>query len=129
MNPDITKRRWRAAALVVLGMTIAAAAPAVRVGAAPAPAASTVQSSTQQPQQVQADESASLRQGVVMAVDERRARVQVQGIWLDMVVGNTMLLRSGRPAALDTLRVGEAIRFTVTPGSSGASSLRVIYVP
>jgi hypothetical protein len=129
MDQDFSTRRWRAAALLVIGVAVAGAAPAVRVGSAPAPAASAVQTSAQQPQNVQADESASLRQGVVVAIDERRGRLQVQGVWLEMVAGKTKLLRDGRPAALDTLKAGEAIRFTVAPDSSGAPSLRLIYVP
>jgi len=129
MDPIFATRHWRAAALLAFALAVAGPAPAVRVGSAPPPAASAVQSSAQQPQQVQADESASLRQGVVAAIDERRGRLQIQGIWLDLVAGKTTLLRNGRPAALDTLKAGEAIRFTVAPDSSAAPSLRLIYAP
>ncbi|HEY2558444.1 MAG TPA: hypothetical protein VGI48_01905 [Caldimonas sp.] len=129
MNPFLSKRCWRAAALAALGLACAGVASASRVDFAPPPAASAVQTSAQQPQHVQADESSSLRQGVVGAVDERRARIQVQGIWLDTVAGQTKLLRGGRPAGLETLRAGETIRFTVAPESTGAPSVRLIYVP
>jgi hypothetical protein len=129
MDPFLSKRRWRATALAAVGLACAGVASASRVGFAPPPAASAVQASAQQPQQVQADESASLRQGVVSAVDERRARIQVQGIWLDTVAGKTKLLRDGRPAGLETLKAGETIRFTVAPESTGTPSVRLIYVP
>ena len=118
-------------ALVALGLaSVATTASAVRVGGAAAPAASAVQGATQQePAHVQADESASLRQGTVGAVDERGTRVQVQGIWLDVVAGKTQLLRNGQAAGLETLKPGEAIRFTVVPGSGVAPALKVIYAP
>ncbi|HEX4235274.1 MAG TPA: hypothetical protein VH041_13340 [Caldimonas sp.] len=129
MDPFVSKRRRRAVALAVVGLAFAGVAPASRVGFAP-PAASAVQtSSAQQPKHVQTDESASLRQGLVGAVDVRGARIQVQGIWLDMVAGKTKLLRNGSPAGLDTLKVGENIRFTVAPESTATPSVRLIYVP
>jgi hypothetical protein len=129
MDPFLSRRCWRAAALAAVGLACAGTALASRVGFEPPPAASAVQASAQQAQQVQTDESASLRQGVVGAVDGRRARIQVQGIWLDTVAEKTTLLRNGRPAGLETLRVGETIRFTVAPESTGTPSVRLIYVP
>ncbi|MGZ8258988.1 MAG: hypothetical protein ACXWUL_00375 [Caldimonas sp.] len=109
-------------------MALVCPASAVRVGNGVEPAASAVQAAAQEPAQAQADESASLRQGTIAAVDERRGRLQVQGLWLDVVPDKTKLIRHGRPATLDTLRAGEAIRFTVAPGRT-APSLGVIYVP
>ena len=123
----------RAACALGAAVALASAADlagASRVAGAAAPAASSVLTAQQEPAHVQADESASLRQGMIGAVDERGARVQVQGIWLDLVAGKTQLLRSGRPAALETLKAGEAIRFTVLPGNGPAAPmLKVIYVP
>ncbi|MDQ6638503.1 MAG: hypothetical protein M3Z15_02415 [Pseudomonadota bacterium] len=122
----------RAACFAVTALALASAttlASAVRIGGAAAPAASAVQGTAQEPAQGQADESASLRQGTIGAVDERGMRLQVQGIWLDLVAGKTQLIRKGQAAGLETLKAGEAIRFTVVPGSSGASALKVIYAP
>jgi hypothetical protein len=115
------------AALALLSLATGALASRVHGGAAPA--ASAVRSSAQEPAHLQADESASLRQGTIAALDARGGRAQVQGIWLDLVPGKTQLLRSGQPACLGTLRVGEAIRFTVAPGRTGAPALKVIYAP
>jgi hypothetical protein len=132
MNRFCSLRRIHAAflGLVAAGLLpIATVASASRVGGAPAPAASAVQAAAQQPAHVQADESASLRQGTVGAVDERASRVQVHGIWIDLVAGKSQLLRNGRAAALDTLKAGEPIRFTVVPGSGAALAMKVIYAP
>jgi hypothetical protein len=129
MEPSLSRRRWRAAALAAFGLACAGAVLASRVSVGSPPAASAVQGSVQQPKHVQTDESASLRQGVVGAVDERHSRIQVQGIWLETVAGKTKVLRGGRPVGLETLKVGEIIRFTVAPGSAGTPSVRLIYAP
>jgi hypothetical protein len=132
MNQLFSRGRVRAASVGVVVAAIlpmATVASASRVGGAPPPAASAVQAAAQQPAHAQADDSASLRQGTVAAVDERGARVQVQGIWIDIVAGKTQLLRNGRAAGLDTLKSGEPIRFTVVPGSGGAPAMKVIYAP
>lgn len=133
MNRLFSPGRVRAACLGVVFaalLPVATVASASRVGGAPPPAASAVQAAAQQPPHDQADESGSLRQGTVGAVDERAARVQVQGIWIDLVAGKTQLLRNGRAAGLETLTAGEPIRFTVVPASgTAAPKMKVIYAP
>jgi hypothetical protein len=121
-------RALRGLAVGAGGLTLATLCAAVRVDAG-APAASAVLNSPQQPAHAQADESASLRQGVITALDERGTRLQVQGIWLDVVAGKTQVLRNGQPAKLETLKVGDAIRFTVAPGATEGQAVRVIYAP
>ncbi|HEV7574683.1 MAG TPA: hypothetical protein VGO85_01455 [Caldimonas sp.] len=125
--------RVRAASFALVALALASfanLASASRAGGAAPPAASAVQGAAQQPAQVQADESASLRQGTVAAVDERATRLQVNGVWLDLVEGKTQLVRDGRLAGLATLKAGEAIRFTVIPASGAAApALKVIYAP
>jgi len=132
MNALFSRRRARAVCLGLAAATlvpVATVANASRVGGAPPPAASAVQGAAQEPTQGQADESASLRQGTVGAVDPRGGRVQVQGVWIDLVAGRTQLLRGGRAAGLDTLAAGEPIRFTVMSGRAGAPAMKVIYAP
>jgi hypothetical protein len=102
---------------------------AAGVVGAPAPSPATVQGLTQQSAQVQADESASLRQGTITALDASGKRLQVHGIWLEMVDGKTLATRNGAPVATESLKVGETIRFTVAPGTAEAASLRLIYAP
>lgn len=115
--------------VLAIGLGLAFGAGASRVANAPPPSASAVQSSTAQPAHDQADETASLRQGTITAIDAGKARIQLQGIWVDAPAANTKLLRHGRPAGLDTLRVGESIRFTVHPGTAAKPSVDVIYAP
>ncbi len=130
MNDLLSLRNVRSAsfalAAVVL-VSVVTVASATRAGGAAAPAASAVQGSGQEPAHVQADDSASLRQGTVSAVDERR--VKVQGVWIELVAGKTQLLRNGRAAGLETLKPGEAIRFTVESASGAAPAMKVIYAP
>jgi hypothetical protein len=121
-------RAMRAVATIALGLAFASFAGAVRVEAA-APSASAVLMAPQQAAAAQADESASLRHGVVTALDPRGGRLQVQGVWLEVVADKTQLLRDGKPAALNTLKVGDAIRFMLAPGAADGPSLRMIYVP
>ncbi len=42
--------------------------------------------------------------------------MQVQGVWIELVAGKTQLLRNGQAAGFETLKAGEAIRFTVVSG-------------
>jgi len=124
--------RWRllrGAAVAVATAALASQVHAVRVGGASAPASSALQTAAQQPAAVQADESASLRQGTISALDAAGARVQVQGIWLEAPAGKTVVMRRGAPVGIETLKVGDTIRFTVVPGSADLSALKVIYAP
>ena len=123
----LSPRSLRAAAIAAAALAFAGAASASRVAFAPPPPASSVVSAPQQPAPAQADESASLRAGTVGAIDVRRARIQVQGVWLD--AARSKVLRGGRAVALDALRAGDAIRFTVAADAAGTQSVRVIYVP
>lgn len=127
-----TSNNWPRRAVTLLIVAIAAGAgPALAAGVvgAPAPSAAAVQGLAQQPAQAQTDESASLRQGAITALDAGGTRLQVQGIWLEIVDGKTVATRNGRPAATASLKVGETIRFTVAPGIAEAASLRLIYAP
>jgi hypothetical protein len=128
MSSPNSWRALRAAVTIASGLALASLCSATRVDAA-APAASSVLKTPQQAVAAQTDESASLRHGVVSALDERGTRLQVQGVWLEIDAAKTQLLRDGKPAALDTLKVGDAIRFMVAPGAAEGQALRVIYVP
>ena len=93
------------------------------------PPASSVQAAAQQSAQAQADESASLRHGTIRAIDDRVTRVQVHGIWLDLVADKTQLLRNGPPRRLPR-RSGRARR-SASPScrETTAPAMKVIYVP
>ncbi len=117
--------------LVVAALALALSSPSVasRVESATAPASAAVMSAPQQAAAAQADESASLRHGVITAIDERGSRLQVQGIWLEVAAARTQVVRNGEPAKVESLRVGDAIKFMVAPGTGEAQMLRVIYAP
>ena len=129
MKTSIHRRPLRGFLLLAVAATLAGPSLAVRVGGASAPAASAVQGLAAQPASVQNDESANLRQGTITALDASGTRLQVQGIWLDLVGGKTLAMRNGKPVDVATLKVGETIRFTTAPGSTEAASLRLIYAP
>jgi hypothetical protein len=124
-------RRWplRGLLTALAAATLAGPSLAARVGGEPAPSASVVQGLVSEPAHLQNDESASLRQGAITALDPSGARLQVGGIWLELVDGKTLAMRQGRPVAIGTLKIGETIRFTVVPGTTEAASLRLIYAP
>jgi len=119
----------RGALLACAGIVLAGAALASRVQGEGPPPPSAVQPSPQQPPHVQTDESASLRHGVVAAVDERSSRILVHGVWLQLAGDTTRLVRNGRPAALETLKAGEAIRFALAADGAGNRTVRLIYAP
>jgi hypothetical protein len=126
---SIQPLRWlRALAIGAASFAFATLAGAVRVDAGP-PAASAVLAAPQQAANAQSDESASLRVGVITALDARGTRLQVQGIWLDVVADKTQVLRNGEPAKLETLKVGDTIKFMVAPGAGETQTVRVIYAP
>lgn len=129
MQLIIRRRPLRGLLLAVAATVLAGPSLAVRVGGAAAPSASSVQGLAPQSAHVQNDESASLRQGTITALDANGTRLQVQGIWLELVDGKTLTMRGGKPSGAATLKVGETIRFTVAPGSAEAASLRLIYAP
>ena len=130
MNSSNSLHVVRALACLVAALGIAPSSLASKVGGPSAPAASAVQTSVQQPASAQSDESASLRQGTVTALDESGARLQVQGVWLGVVAGKTLVLRQGKAARLDSIKPGDVVRFMVAPGTDeGAPSLRVLYAP
>lgn len=136
MTSSIAHRaRSRIAAAACAGAALAVfagPAGATRVGgsAGGAPDASSVRASPPEPAHLQTDESASLRQGTIAAIDAAGARVQMtHGIWLAVDPAKTQLVRNGQAAALQSLKVGEAIRFTIVTNPAAPATMKVIYVP
>ena len=103
-----------AGAVMVVG-GIAPSPDAVRRAAPPATAAA-------------ADESHSIRLGVVTAIGDQRDRIQVNGNWLKVVSGTTRLFRQGRAATINDIVKGQTVRFTLASAADRAT-LGVVYVP
>ena len=119
----------RAATLLLVLSTAAGSALAVRVVSEPAPKPGAVREAASAAGANRADESNSLREGVITALSETADRVEVQGTWLDIVDGKTRIFRRGTAIAPSALQKGVKIRFTVAPGTGGRSTLGVVYVP
>ena len=105
-------------------------AGAVTVVGGTAPSPDAVRRATPPTAAAAADESHSIRQGVVTALGDQRDRIQVNGSWLMVVNGTTRMFRQGRVATINDIAKGQTVRFTLAPGAAGArTTLGVVYVP
>lgn len=121
-------RVFQAAGLVT-ALLAGSAAHAVRAIDAPPPTRAAVLNAPRPDPVVQADDSASLRQGVVADVNTGANTVYINGQWLSIAEGSTRLFRQGRPVQADTLRKGQRLKFTLAPGTGDRKTLGVVYVP
>jgi hypothetical protein len=110
------------------GLLCAAASHATRVLDAPPPTAQAVRKSALPAAPSQADDSSGLRQGIVTAVSDKGERVQIQGVWLRVIEGQTKLFTQGRATNIGALSKGQAVSFTLAPGDSTRSTLGAVYV-
>lgn len=115
--------------LMAAMLSAASAAHAVRAIDAPPPTRAAVINTPRPDPAAQADDSTSLRQGVVAAVSPNADAVLVNGSWLGIVEGRTALFRQGRPVQASQLSKGQMLRFTLAPGSADRKVLGVVYVP
>jgi hypothetical protein len=76
-----------------------------------------------------ADDSDSLRQGTVTALSAKGDQVEIRGRWHTILPGRTTFFRLGQPVAADTLKKGQALKFTLAGGSADRNALGVVYVP
>ena len=76
-----------------------------------------------------ADDSSSLRQGTISAVNDARDQIEVNGSWLKLAAGKTQVFRQGRAVDRDVLAKGQTVKFTLMPGQADRFTLGVIYVP
>lgn len=117
-----------AALLVVAAGLAGSAAHAVRAIDAPPPTRAAVLNAPRPDPVAQADDSSSLRQGVVSAVSPNGDRVYINGAWLAVVEGRTTLFQRGRAALPSQLSKGQRLSFTLAPGAD-RKTLGVVYVP
>jgi len=115
--------------LLATAVLAAGASHAARAVDAPPPSRAAVVSAPQPHAAVQADDRASLRQGIVADISAKGDWVFVNGSWLGIVDGHTVLFRNGRPVRADVLRKGQPLRFTLAPGVADRKTLGVVYVP
>jgi hypothetical protein len=117
-------------AAVLLGALLAASAThAVRAIDAPPPTRAAVLNAPQPNPAIQADDSASLRQGVVADMNPSANTVYINGSWLRIAEGSTRLFQQGRLVQADALRKGQRLKFTLAPSAADRKTLGVVYVP
>ena len=104
-------------------------AHAVRAIDAPPPTRAAVLNAPRTDPVAQADDSNSLRQGVVADVSPNADWVYVNGAWLRITEGSTRLFRQGRAVQPSTLSKGQVLKFTLAPGVADRKTLGVVYVP
>ncbi|MFZ2649902.1 MAG: hypothetical protein WA210_07320 [Burkholderiaceae bacterium] len=75
------------------------------------------------------DAGASLRQGVVTAVNPERGQIEIQGRWHRIDSGRTRFFRSGYAANIDAVAKGQTLKFTVAATQGEQPTLGVVYVP
>ena len=98
------------------------AAPVAGSGGQSAPVSATSAAS-------HADDSSSLRQGMITSVSAKNDQVEINGSWLKVAAGKTRLFRQGRAVNSDVLAKGQTVKFTLLPGDAERLTLGVIYVP
>ena len=76
-----------------------------------------------------ADDSSSLRLGMITSVSAKNDQIEINGSWLKVAAGKTRLFRQGRAVEKDVLAKGQAVKFTLMPGDADRFTLGVIYVP
>lgn len=74
------------------------------------------------------DPAQGLQQGVVTAMSRGGDKIEIQGRWHRIDAGRTRIFRGGRATDGNSLRIGQALKFTLADGS-GEPTLGVVYVP
>ena len=116
------------AALALVTWSVGGWAAAVAGASAPS-AESTRQVVSAQAAASHADDSSSMREGVITAVNEKRDQVEINGAWLRLVAGKSIVFRNGRSAQFNELGKGQKVKFTLAPGVADRATLGAIYVP
>ncbi|MBC7704841.1 MAG: hypothetical protein H7274_12965 [Rhodoferax sp.] len=76
-----------------------------------------------------ADDSSSLRQGMITSVSAKNDQIEVNGSWLKIASGKTRLFQRGQAVSGDALAKGQVVKFTLLPGAVDRFTLGVVYVP
>lgn len=124
------KTTWIIAALVACASS---QAWAVRVAGEAAPSAGTAVQTVSPVAAAaaasHADDSSSLRQGMITSMSAKNDQIEVNGSWLKIASGKTRLFQRGREVSTDALAKGQTVKFTLLPGDADRFTLGVIYVP
>lgn len=74
------------------------------------------------------DASHAMREGVVTRIDLQAGKIEIQGQWHSLVSGETQIYHNGHSARPDVLKVGQAIRYSVSASDARGKRLGVLYV-
>ena len=112
-------------------LCVASQAWAVRVTNEPKPAAGSAAPASPQSSAAaaHADDSSSLREGMITSVTTSRDQIEVNGSWLKVEANKTRLFRQGREVTGEALAKGQLVKFTLLPGDAQRATLGVVYVP
>lgn len=121
--------RWIQVSLLASALLTVGVSHAARAIDAPPPSREAVVNAPQPDAAAQADDRTSLRQGIIAAIGAKGDVILVNGSWLGIVDGQTVLFRQGKPVRSDVLRKGQQLRFTLAPGAADRRTLGVVYVP
>ena len=115
---------------VAVGLAAAGQALAVRVTGAQAPSPEIVRQAVQPSLAAShADDSSSLREGVITGVSAHHDQIEVNGSWLELAEGKTRVFRQGRVVKRDQLAKGQKVKFTLAPSDASHATLGALYVP
>jgi hypothetical protein len=123
-----TMRRFHTMLLIGAGLS-APAAHAARAIDAPPPTRAAVLNAPRPDPAAQADDASSLRQGLVAEVNAKGDAVLINGSWLAVADGRTVLFQRGRSVPASALNKGQVVKFTLAPGVADRKTLGVVYVP
>lgn len=118
--------------ITVAVLCVASQAWAVRVTNEPKPAAGIAAPASPQSSAAaaaHADDSSSLREGMITSVTTSRDQIEVNGSWLKVEANKTRLFRQGREVTGEALAKGQLVKFTLLPGDAQRATLGVVYVP
>ena len=120
----------RTTAIIFAAACAALPAWGARVVGAQAPVPEAVRQSVQPAAAAShADDSSSLREGVISGVNASRDQVEINGSWLKLAAGKTRIFRQGHALNSGDLVKGQKVKFTLAAGDAERVTLGVVYVP
>lgn len=114
---------------LVLAFSVVGQTWGSRVTGAPAPPPDIVRRAGQPSSAAQADDTSSLRDGVITAVSAEGDQIEINGSWLNLVDGKTRVFQQGRTVKRDYVTKGQKVKFNLAPSDPKRATVGVLYVP
>jgi hypothetical protein len=71
----------------------------------------------------------ALRSGVVSDVRAERSQIEIDGKWLIVKPGRTLVLRKGLPVGIGAVVKGQTLNYSLASATPGEQALGVVHVP